>query len=510
MKSFISIILLLTLISASAQSSVVVNVPPGDLDALRLAMDEANAGDPSVETIINTSGTFVFRNTIRLPDVHAQIHIRGHYDPITFHVVQDDLLSQIVLIEEDGRLKLENIEFTGTTTKNEQGSGPSLITNEGVLELSQVQMNELLLPSFHGGTFGTFRWTHPIIVNTQSGQLLLNRVSLINSGNSHCGIYCAGGLINNEGEAHLQNTQIYYSHDNWAPPLRNSGYMSLTNVSIYFSNSDGLFGTYPIVMQGNAETLVANSIFSGFSGLWCEDAQSTGHNFVDHNECNFAAEGDFVGGSAGLIWRPIVDRSLVYDWHADSKNPETSHILTHALVPMATSRVVDSIDVKLCSRGDLVSQFRDRDADGNGDGVAKCDKGAFELQPIHLEDGGINGVYFNPDADGHYVSIIDNPYNTLIMWNSFDQDGNQYFVNGTGELMQGRSLIADAYINVEGSTSSEGKITPAQELHWGTLEIDMTSCNEGTLTFNSEFPKIGSGQVRLERLVFVKQLGCVD
>ena len=136
--------------------------------------------------------------------------------------------------------------------------------------------------------------------------------------------------------------------------------------------------------------------------------------------------------------------------------------------------------------------------------------GAVELQPVHLVNGGINGVYFNPDADGHYISIIDNPYNTLIMWNSFDQDGNQYFVHGTGELVQGRSLIADAYINVSGSTSPEGEIVPAQELHWGTLEVDMISCNEGTLAFSSDFPEIGNGQVRLQRLVYVKQLGCVD
>ena len=137
-------------------------------------------------------------------------------------------------------------------------------------------------------------------------------------------------------------------------------------------------------------------------------------------------------------------------------------------------------------------------------------RGRWRHSPHIIADGGINGVYYNPDADGHYITIIDNPYNTLVMWNSFDKDGNQYFVHGTGELVAGRSLVADAYINVSGSTSPEGEIVPAQELHWGTLEVEMTSCNEGILAFNSDFPEVGSGQVRLQRVVFVKQLGCVD
>ena len=197
-------------------------------------------------------------------------------------------------------------------------------------------------------------------------------------------------------------------------------------------------------------------------------------------------------------------------WEVCWNHSRVPAILTHALVPFASSLAVDSIDPELCPSGHLLRGIGPRNYDGNGDGVSRCDKGAVELVPSYLTEGGINGVYFNPDADGHYISIIDNPYNTLIMWNSFDQDGNQYFVHGTGELVQGRSLIADAYINVSGGTSPEGGIVPAQELHWGTLEVDMTSCNEGILVFRSDFPEVGSGQVRLQRLVYVKQLGCVD
>ena len=222
-------------------------------------------------------------------------------------------------------------------------------------------------------------------------------------------------------------------------------------------------------------------------------------NLIDNDQCDFNAHGDVIGEPTGLLWREIGD-------DLRSGNP----ILKNALFPVATSLAVDSIDPELCSSHDLLQQYRRTRSDGNGDGISKCDKGAVESQPAYIADGGINGVYYNPDADGHYITIIDNPYNTLVMWNSFDKDGNQYFVHGTGELVADRSLIADAYINVSGSTSPDGEIVPAQELHWGTLEVEMTSCNEGILAFNSDFPEVGSGQVRLERLVFVKQLGCVD
>ena len=506
MKSFIFTFLLLTSITASAQVVYEnwVHPPAGDLAALKQVMEDAYNGDPNILTRIHTSGTFTFTGaTSGLPKVRSHVIIKGHNDPITFIGAGEDF-ANLIMVEAGGWLQLQNIEVKDFSLGldqyvNEIRNDQSLIINHGILELEEVQIDSLAAWSFISvkPIYGDTRLYAPIIKNSVSGQLYLNQVSVLDSGTGR-----EGGVIFNDGNVEMQNTQVYFSKEAGVDgtPFRNNQYMSLKNVTMFrYSKSPSA----PVQSYPEAETYVSNSIFSGFAGMSCS-VISLGHNLIEFPQCNFHVEGDIIGHPVGLSWRPV-EVVPFGTWNHQDLQP----ILTHALVPFATSPAVDSIEPGLCPTGHLL-HYDGRSTDGNADGIAKCDMGAVELQPVHLVNGGINGVYFNPDADGHYITIMDNPYNTLIMWNSFDQDGNQYFVHGTGELVQGRSLIADAYINVSGSTSPQGEIVPAQELHWGTLEVDMTSCNEGTLAFSSDFPEIGSGQVRLERLVFVKQLGCVD
>jgi hypothetical protein len=501
MKTFVFVLLLLVSTIATAQSTVEVNVPSGDLDALRQAMNAAAAGDPSVLTIIYTSGTFNFTDSAGIPDVHTQVFINGDSDPITF-LNAGGYARPFVTISEEGWLQLRNTEIKDFDLT---GVG-SFIVNQGKLDLELVQFDSVKgYPRCSG--FGLCSPNPTLFNNSASGQLSFHQVSFINSGVGAVGIeaFNQNGLIRNYGSVDIQDTQIYLGSDNWSIPIMNYGLLALKNVSIFHSNYDGQFKNVPMKTMSGAQTYVSNSIISGFSDAWCDNATSLGHNHIDNDQCNFNANGDVTGEPTGLLWREIGD-DLRSGWHSSSGNP----ILKYALVPVATSLAVDSIDPELCASHDLLLQGRKFGSDGNGDGISKCDKGAVEAQTAYIADGGINGVYYNPDADGHYITIIDNPYNTLVMWNSFDKDGNQYFVHGTGELVADRSLVADAYIHVSGSTSPEGEIVPAQELHWGTLEVEMSSCNEGILAFNSDFPEVGSGQVRLQRLVFVKQLGCVD
>ncbi len=137
---------------------------------------------------------------------------------------------------------------------------------------------------------------------------------------------------------------------------------------------------------------------------------------------------------------------------------------------------------------------------------------------VKLSEGGITGLYYDPDADGHYVYVLETDYTTLIVWTTFDADGNQAWVYGTGELKNGNSVVANAYINRNGRVSLDGNIDPAQEEHWGWLRVDMTSCGEGVVSFHSDLPEFGSedlpefgsGQFPIERLAFAKQIGCAE
>jgi len=498
MKPFALFFLLLLATVATAQTTNQVLVPPGDLAALKQAMSDAFDGDPDVETVIVTSGTFDFSNDTGLPDTQTSVAIIGRSDPIIFRGGENSPAS-LLLVRQEGRLRLQNIELVGFSLYH---SGGALIDNRGKLELLRVQINSLSAVSWCMGFAIGCTPVIRIIRNAPPGRIFMDQVSVINSGIHGQKRENSGGILLNEGNAEIQNTQIYLAGSFIHAQLDNTGFMSLKNVSLFTSNYDRKFSGLAIATAPDARTLVANSIVSGFSGRTCELAVSQGHNLIDSGECNFNADGDTVGVSSGLIWRPVANAG----WTATSGKP----ILSHALVPVAASKAVDSIDPALCTQAGLLNNTWSRDLDGNGDGIGRCDKGAVELRPAFLAEGGINGLYYNPDADGHFLSIIDNNYNTLLIWNSFDKNGNQAWIYGIGELVAGRSLVADAYISKNGSLSPDGEILPADSVRWGTLEVDMLSCREGTLTFQSDLPEFGSGQVRLARLVLVKQLGCVD
>ncbi len=499
MKSFVFLFLLLVSTAATAQTTNQVLVPPGDMEALKQAMSDAFDGDPDVETVIVTSGTFDFSNNTGLPDTQTSVVIIGRSDPIIFRGGEHSPAS-LLLVRPEGHLRLQNIELVEFSLEH---SGGALIDNRGELELLRVQINSLSAVPQCMGFAPICTPVITIIRNAPPGRIFMDQVSVINSGINGGHAENSGGILKNEGNAEIQNTQIYLADSFTNAPLDNTGFMSLKNVSLFTRNYDRKFTGLAIATAPDASTLVVNSIVSGFSGRTCERAVSQGHNLIDSGECNFNAEGDTVGEPSGLIWRPVAN---AWVWPATSGKP----ILRHALVPVAASEAVDSIDPALCTQTDLLNNTWSRDLDGNGDGIGRCDKGAVELRPAFMAEGGINGLYYDPEADGHYLSIIDNNYNTLLMWNTFDKNGNQAWIYGLGELVAGRSLVADAYIKKNGSLSPDGEVLPADELRWGTLEVDMLSCREGTLTFHSDFQEFGSGQVRLVRLVLVKQLGCVD
>lgn len=127
-----------------------------------------------------------------------------------------------------------------------------------------------------------------------------------------------------------------------------------------------------------------------------------------------------------------------------------------------------------------------------------------------LPEGGINGLYYNPAADGHFLYVLETDFTTLVVWTTFDADGKQAWMYGTGELQNGKTVVADTYITRNGRVTLDGEFEAAQEEHWGQLEVDLTSCLKGTVSYQSDLPEFGSGEFPIVRLAFAKQIGCVD
>jgi hypothetical protein len=336
-----------------------------------------------------------------------------------------------------------------------------------------------------------------ILFAHESARIDISRVSFIDTGTTILNITGGGGLLENHGIANFSTSQLRLTDIpiGWVAPFVNAGELNILNSSFLMLNAGAELPTPTqfLYTKGSAQTTFANSVVDGFSGEWCASAMSLGHNLVDAESCDWSADGDLTGVRAGLIWRPV---------------KSTGWFVSHALVPSAASAAVDSADPALCPELSLTGRRFARD--GDGDGLAICDRGAMELEPIGLGEGGINGFYYNPQDDGHYVYIQQTDFTTLVMWNTFDADGNHVWVYGTGQLVNGRSVIANAYINRSAGFSPMGIVTDVEAEPWGRLEVDMESCTKGAVAYYSNLPEFGSGQFPVERLAYVKQLGCID
>ncbi len=451
-------------------------IAPGDIQHLKQAILDAN--DREMRTALTLSGTYTFTAADELPAIHSTISMWGDpNDYFRFQGASEVGPNRMLTIESDGELTVGYGEFTKFDVLRLSGSVSEvspLIENHGSLVLDQAVFRDI-----DGSYFITrTHFTPPLISNF--GSFLAKRTSFINSGFNQ-GL---GGLISNLGFARFEKS--VFDSTNIREPISNEGEMELVNVSYLGNPRDGSGASSPLSNGEEGTVRIGNSIFAGVEGsFWCSQVLSLGHNLVDNAACGLSADGDIIGVPTGLL--PL------------SADPKMREFFLSAASP-----AIDSGDPELCAT------VADGPLDGNGDGIAICDRGAFEFYSKGLSDGGANGLYYDPDHDGHYVYVLDNDYNTLVMWNTFDTQGNQAWVLALGDLANGQSMIADAYINKGGTLTASGPTNVSLDNFWGTIQIELDSCKEGTFYFDSVLPNFTKGQFRMKRLAGVTQIGCED
>jgi len=437
--------------------------------------------------IIRLSGqNFVFSGSDRLPAITSFITLEG---PATFTEADPgDSVERLFLIEPDAYLELDGLQFSNFNLGREGVSEP-LIENHGELLIDVSQFVDI------NGS----RNTNPLHGVRRGRDFLVNHgeLSIRSSAFIHVGLgNSRGGLLRNFGEASLDHVYTIQDRLSESAPLANEGQMTLRNVTM--AGSEVVLPADRPLSNRNGTVLIANSIFDQFKDGWCDEVTSLGSNMVVNGVCEFAAPGDLVNIPSGLL--PPTDVS--------PGNPHSPFKPIPVRSLSASSAAIDSADPDHCRWGDILGNYSA--LDGDGDGLAICDRGAIELKPRILSEGGLTGFYYDDKADGHYVYILDNVHNTLVTWNTVDRNGNQAWVYGVGQISGRQSLTARAYINFGGFLTDDGPVDIEEATEWGTLQVEMDSCYKGRVFFDSDLPEFGSGSFEITRLAYSRQIGCAD
>ncbi len=466
-------------------ASDAVGISPGDVGALVAAIEAAQAAPPPAKPIALSAGTYVLGDHLRFPEITRETTLIGG-NAVLF-TTNDSGPFPLFTIRPGGALVLEGMALSDLGGHEDRGE--ALIVNDGELALADVAFVNVFRRLVGLGRFGAIQ-AAPVIVNR--GTATLERVAFHDSGHDR-----AGGILTNlGGTATLDTVHIASRERSSGGAVWTAGGVVTVLNSTIVGHATTVTG---LLTEPLGVTRIGNSIVSWHGSADCGGAgqlTSLGHNTTV--DCPLDATGDI--------------RSKVPLRASEPRRWMDQQLALH--IPSAAGGSVDSADLSLCADRDLVGAQRiwqERPFwDGDHDGVPGCDRGAVERRTRARGEGGANGVYFDPASDGHYVTVIVNDSNTLVLWNTFDKNGNAAWVFATGELVGGQSYLGEAYTNEGGRLTEGGPPVGQTPRRWGVIELELQSCDRARLIYESDRPEFGRGELTLRRLAVVRELGCTD
>ncbi len=122
-----------------------------------------------------------------------------------------------------------------------------------------------------------------------------------------------------------------------------------------------------------------------------------------------------------------------------------------------------------------------------------------------------SGAWYVPSRSGEGWLIEELPDGRgSVYWFTYDLEGQQAFVVGTGSRVGNRLEITDA-VSTRGTRFGDAFNAAAVErIPWGSISIDFQSCSAARITFASTIPGYGSGTRDAVRLTDLASSTCLD
>lgn len=121
------------------------------------------------------------------------------------------------------------------------------------------------------------------------------------------------------------------------------------------------------------------------------------------------------------------------------------------------------------------------------------------------------GGWFDPDKSGQgfLIEIIKNSgtKRALASWYTFDNDGNQYWLTGVGDI-ENQSIHFEMILTEGGQFGDNHDPSNITQTLWGDVTFTFTDCNNGSVSWQSDLPGFDSGSMPVIRNTNINNLSC--
>ena len=419
----------------------------------------------------------------------------------------------LIVLSRNGRFGCGTLEVNGNIEIDAQGATLVELANSSVSTApSGIVVN--------AGATLTLR--NAVIGFPPQGLASVTQASIPAPGPKFCCVITSTAIVNS-GSLTLDSvtlTGMYYRDGLGAFVLGligNSGHLVMRNVSAI---DNSYTGNLPALLANTGAVEISQSTFvTGSSNytqaLFSSDGSGViriGNSIVANN--GYAAAPACASGSGRIVslgGNVSTDSSCGFDAANDRvvADLRALDLADHGGVVPTLALNYDSPAIK----NGLAANCEAVDARGLSRKGGACDSGAYEVAGGNgrISATGMSGLFFNPENNGHYVSIQRLFGNqVLVIWNTFDKNGVPAWVYGVGSLIGGivRIAVDPVAQNVGGTLQPGGNVVGAKAVAWGAMEVTFDNCYSALLRYASPLPEFGSGETRLTRLAFVDGVDC--